>query len=203
MRIETGFRLGMPVESAWPVLIDLERVASCMPGVTVESSQDDYLQATMRVKVGPVTASYRATVAVESLDEASHTAVLRMHGQETRGPGTVEADVTAVLSPDGGGGASSSVSLTTDLDVTGKVAQFGGGVLSEVADRVLQQFAKRLEAELAAPTHVKEAAPAAPAAHVPEAVDIGPAVRGALASPLRLAGLGALLLVAFRLLRRR
>jgi carbon monoxide dehydrogenase subunit G len=202
MRIETGFRLGTPVESAWPVLIDLERVAPCMPGVTVESGQDDYLQTTMRVKVGPVTATYRTTVSVESLDEAAHTAVLRVRGQETRGPGTVEADVTAVLSPDGDG-ASSTVSLTTDLDVTGKVAQFGGGVMTEVADRLLQQFAERLEAELAPPAPEEPPAPGAPAAHEPETVDLGPAVRGALAARLWLVGLGALLLVAFRFLRRR
>src|SRR5262249_29451619 len=131
MRIVTGFRLGVPVDRAWPVLIDLERVAPCMPGVTVESSQDDFLHAMMRVKVGPVTATYRTTVEVESLDEATHTAVLRVRGQETRGPGTVEADVTAALSPDGDSGASSTVSLSTDFEVTGKVAQFGGSVMIE------------------------------------------------------------------------
>jgi carbon monoxide dehydrogenase subunit G len=203
MHIETAFRLGVPVDSAWPVLIDLERVAPCMPGVTVESSHDDYLHATMRVKVGPVTATYRATVAVESLDEVTHTAVLRVRGQETRGPGTVDADVTAALSPDGDGGASSTVALTTELEVTGKVAQFGGGVMTQVADRLLQQFAQRLEAELAAPVPEEAPAAAALAAQEPETVHLGPAIRGALASRLRLAGLGALLLVALRFLRRR
>ncbi|MBS1878097.1 MAG: SRPBCC family protein [Actinobacteria bacterium] len=146
MDIATGFELAKPVEDAWPLLTDLERVAPCMPGVRVESVNDDGLEATMRVKVGPVTVSYRTEIAIESLDEATRTAVLRARGREARGPGTVEATVTAVMS---GNGDHTTVDLKTDLAVTGKVAQFGGGVMTEVADRLLRQFAERLEADLA------------------------------------------------------
>src|SRR3954454_215392 len=101
MLIQTGFSRGSPVEEAWPMLTDLERVAPAMPGVKVDSADDEGLHATMRVKVGPVTASYRTLVTIESLDEAVHTAVLKASGRETRGPGTVEATVTAALRADG------------------------------------------------------------------------------------------------------
>jgi uncharacterized protein len=147
MEIATSFRLAVPPERAWPVLTDLERVAPCMPGVAVESSDDDGLQAKIRVKVGPVTAAYRTHIAMESRDDDARTAVLRATGRETRGPGTVEALVTAALKDEG---EATAVDLKTDLTVTGKVAQFGGSVMTEVADRLLQQFAARLEEELMA-----------------------------------------------------
>jgi carbon monoxide dehydrogenase subunit G len=207
MRIETGFRLGMPVDEAWPVLLDLERVAPCMPGVTVQSSENGRLHATMRVKVGPVTASYRTTVSLESADENAHCAVLRVSGREARGPGTVEAKVTAALT---GEGDASAVALATDLDVTGKVAQLGGGVLGEVADRLLQQFASRLEADLARPESGEVATPVpAPAASEiappieEEPLDLGQIAFHAVAAKLRLAGLAGLLVFALGVLRRR
>jgi uncharacterized protein len=99
----------------------------------------------MRVKVGPVQTAYRMLVRVQSLDEDARTAVLRASGRETRGVGTVDATVLAALV---GANGSTSVSLTTDLAVTGRVSQFGGGVLSEVADRLLAQFTEQLERDL-------------------------------------------------------
>jgi carbon monoxide dehydrogenase subunit G len=80
MLIETGFTLARPLQDSWALLTDLERVAPAMPGVTVESSDDEGLHAVMRVKVGPVTASYRTVVSIVSLDEAARTAVLRASG---------------------------------------------------------------------------------------------------------------------------
>src|SRR3954471_24076020 len=118
MQIQTGFSLPLPVEEAWPLLTDLERVAPSMPGVKVDSADDEGRHAPMRGKVGPVTASYRTLVTIESLDEAGPTAVLKASGRETRGPGTVEATVTAALRADGD---QTAVDLATDLAVTGKV----------------------------------------------------------------------------------
>jgi carbon monoxide dehydrogenase subunit G len=148
MLIETGFSLSAAPGDAWALLTDLERVAPAMPGVTVTSVGDDELQATMRVKVGPVTAAYRTTVAFAQRDEAAGTAVLKASGRETRGTGTVDATVTATLTPDGTGTA---VALSTDVAITGKIAQFGGSVISEVADKLLRQFAAELERQLATP----------------------------------------------------
>lgn len=149
MQIANEFSLGLPLEQAWPLLTDLERVAPAMPGVTVEGADGDDLRATMRVKVGPITVSYRTTVTLASVDEASRTAVLKARGGELRGRGTVEAEVTAVLRADGA--EATVVALTTELAVTGRVAQFGGGVMAEVADRLLRQFAVKLVTELEQP----------------------------------------------------
>jgi carbon monoxide dehydrogenase subunit G len=201
MRIETGFTLARPLEESWTLLTDLERVAPAMPGVTVESSDAEGLHAVMRVKVGPVTASYRTVVSIVSLDEAARTAVLRASGKETRGPGTVDATVTAHMAPEG---ETTAVQLSTDLAVTGKIAQFGGGVMTEVADKLLRQFADQLEEQLAAPAPAPapDAASAAPAQSEP--VDLGRMAGSAVlpkAAPA-LVGL-ALVLLALVLLRRR
>jgi carbon monoxide dehydrogenase subunit G len=215
MEITTGFELAKPLADAWPVLTDLERVAPCMPGVKVESADEEGLHATMRVKVGPVTASYRTLIALESLDEATKTAVLHATGKETRGAGTVDATVTAVLA---GNGDRTSVDLATNLAVTGKVAQFGGGVMTEVADRLLQQFASRLENDLASPlpsppaagdassNGAAEPAPRAPmdADTDPEPADLGSIAGKVLAPRLAIAALiAAATAIAIVLLRRR
>jgi len=202
MLIETGFTLARPLEQSWALLTDLERVAPAMPGVTVESSDDEGLHAVMRVKVGPVTAAYRTVVSIVSLDEAARVAVLRASGKETRGPGTVEATVTATMAAEGD--AATAVQLSTDLAVTGKMAQFGGGVMTEVAEKLLRQFADQLEEQLAEP------APAAATAGTPtppttaEPVDLGRMAGSAMlpkAAPALVAiGLAVLALV---LLRRR
>jgi carbon monoxide dehydrogenase subunit G len=220
MRIETGFRLGMPVEAAWPLLIDLERVAPAMPGVKVESADEDGLRATMRVKVGPVTTSYRTHVSLEAADESARTAVLRASGREARGPGTVEALVTAKLAERAG---ATAVALTTELAVTGKVAQLGGSVMGEVADRLLQQFAARLEEQLAghaddaqtraadadgAPALAADADGAPPRAAdaggaAPPPVDLGRLAGDALRPQIKAFGAGALLMLLLVLLLRR
>jgi carbon monoxide dehydrogenase subunit G len=203
MLIETGFTLARPLDESWALLTDLERVAPAMPGVTVESSDADGLHAVMRVKVGPVTASYRTVVSIVSLDEAARTAVLRASGKETRGPGTVDATVTAQMAPEGD--AATAVALSTDLAVTGKMAQFGGGVMTEVAEKLLRQFADQLEEQLAAPapTPPTEADGSAPPIQA-EPVDLG-RLAGSAVLPKAAPALVAigLALLALVLLRRR
>jgi carbon monoxide dehydrogenase subunit G len=201
MLIETGFTLARPLQDSWALLTDLERVAPAMPGVTVESSDDDGLHAVMRVKVGPVTASYRTVVSIVSLDEAARTAVLRASGKETRGPGTVDATVTATMAPEGD--AATAVQLSTDLSVTGKMAQFGGGVMTEVAQKLLRQFADQLEEQLAEPAAAADAGAPSPPVQA-EPVDLGRMAGSAVlpkAAPA-LAAIG-LALLALVLLRRR
>jgi carbon monoxide dehydrogenase subunit G len=209
MEIANEFSLGVPLERAWPLLTDLERVAPAMPGVTVEGSEGDELRATMRVKVGPITVSYRTKVVLASADETTQTAVLKASGRELRGSGTVEATVTAVLRPSGDTADATIVTLTTDLAVTGRVAQFGGGVMREVADRMLRQFAQRLATQLEEPvapaatssatssaSAPRPAAPApagAPRPAAPEALDLGAVAGTALlpSGPTTAAFLGA------------
>jgi carbon monoxide dehydrogenase subunit G len=201
MLIETGFTLARPLVDSWALLTDLERVAPAMPGVTVESSDADGHHAVMRVKVGPVTASYRTVVSIVSLDEAARTAVLRASGKETRGPGTVDATVTARMAPEGD--AATAVQLSTDLAVTGKMAQFGGGVMTEVAEKLLRQFADQLEEQLAAPETAADADASAPPIQA-EPVDLG-RMAGSAVLPKAAPALVAigLALLALVLLRRR
>ena len=156
MEIANEFSLSVPLDRAWPLLTDLARVAPAMPGATVTAVEPDGIRATMKVKVGPISVAYRVRVELVSADEATHVAVLRATGREARGQGTVEATVTARLRADGS--EQTAVALTTDLAVTGRVAQFGGGVMKEVADRLLRQFAGRLEAQVAEPAGGSDAA---------------------------------------------
>ncbi len=170
MEIANEFSLGLPLERAWPLLTNLERIAPAMPGVTVDGVTGDDLHATMRVKVGPIGVTYRAVVTVVSADPASNTVVLRANGQEARGSGTVEATITALLRPVEDDAERTAVDLVTDVAVTGRIAQFGGGVMREVADRLLRQFARRLEQQLVEQPELAElAAPAGAAASAAEA----------------------------------
>jgi carbon monoxide dehydrogenase subunit G len=195
MDIANRFALSLPIDEAWPLLSDLGRVAPLMPGVQVQAADAEGLDAQMRVKVGPVTASYKMRVTTASLDEAARTAVLRASGRELRGQGTVDATVTAVLASADG---RTVVELRTALDVTGRVAQFGGGMMKEVADRLLQQFADRLAAELAAPpavSHDDASAAADGATPAPQAATPGSAAAPAEPEPVDLGRVAAVALV--------
>jgi uncharacterized protein len=148
MDIATQFTLRLPPTEAFSLLTDLERVAPAMPGVELLEAGDDEVRATMKVKVGPVRAEYSMRVSLASQDPSALTAVLHARGRELRGQGTVDAVVTAALS---GGGDATVVSLNTAASVTGRVAQFGSGVMHEVAERMLREFADQIERDMSEP----------------------------------------------------
>lgn len=167
MEICSQFELPLPAPDAWRLLTDLERVAACLPGVTVEAADDHELRGLMRVKVGPISTSYKTAVRIAERDDAALRAVLEASGRESRGQGTANATVTATLAALDGD--RTRVHLATDLAITGRVAQFGRGAIGEVADRLLAQFVERLAAEgqngaAAADRDAEPAADAAPAA---------------------------------------
>jgi carbon monoxide dehydrogenase subunit G len=139
------FRVGVPVEQAWKVLTDVERIAPCMPGAQLQEIEGDEYRGVVKVKVGPITAQYKGAARFVEKDEAAHRAVLRAEGRETRGQGNANATITAQLDPDGDG---TKISVTTDLTITGRVAQFGRGVLADVSAKLLGQFADCLESKL-------------------------------------------------------
>jgi carbon monoxide dehydrogenase subunit G len=143
MELTNEFRVGAPVEQAWEVLTDVERIAPCMPGAELEGLEGDEYRGTIRVKVGPVTAQYKGGASFVEQDAGVHRAVLRAQGRETRGQGNARATITATLAPDGDG---TRVNLVTDLSVSGRVAQFGRGVLSDVSTKLVRQFVDCLEA---------------------------------------------------------
>jgi uncharacterized protein len=145
MELTNDFRVGVPVERAWEVLTDVELIAPCMPGAQLQEVEGDEYRGVVKVKVGPVSAQYKGAARFVERDEAGHKVVLRAEGRETRGQGNANATITAQLSPEADGTA---VSVVTDLTVTGRVAQFGRGVMADVSSKLLGQFVDCLENKL-------------------------------------------------------
>ncbi|MCX5358850.1 SRPBCC family protein [Streptomyces sp. NBC_00124] len=145
MELHHEFTVPVPVDDAWRALLDIERVAPCMPGATVEDYDGKTVNGSVKVKVGPITVTYKGTAVFEEQDEDAHRIVLIASGRETRGQGTARATVTGTLTEQDGGTA---VSVRTDLTVTGRPAQFGRGVMAEVGDRIIGRFAQNLAEQL-------------------------------------------------------
>ncbi|HEX4430946.1 MAG TPA: SRPBCC family protein [Frankiaceae bacterium] len=155
MQLENSFTVPASPEEAWAVLLDVERVAPCMPGATLTGHDGDNFQGTVKVKVGPIAVSYRGTAAFVDRDDATHTVKIDAKGRETRGSGTANAKINCKLTPDGDG---TRVEVITDLAITGKPAQFGRGVIGEVAGKVITQFADALAEEISSGTPTPAAA---------------------------------------------
>src|SRR4051812_48860373 len=147
MELTNDFRVGVPPATAWAVLTDVERIAPCMPGAQLQEVEGDEYRGVVKVKVGPITAQYKGAATFVERDEANRKAVLRAEGRETRGQGNANATITATLEPDGDG---TKVVVVTDLTVTGKVAQFGRGVMADVSAKLLDQFVASLESTVLA-----------------------------------------------------
>jgi uncharacterized protein len=149
MDFSNEFRVSLPVESAWELFNDVERLAPCMPGATLTGVDGDEFHGTVKVKVGPVTVMYKGVASFEERDAANRTVRLKAAGRETRGQGNAEAHITVRLAEDGDGDGT-QVSVETRLSVTGKVAQFGKSVMEEISRKLLGQFTTCLEDRLAA-----------------------------------------------------
>jgi len=145
MELSNEFTVAAPVDQAWAVLTDLERIAPCMPGAQLTEVEGDEYRGNVKVKVGPITAQYKGTARLESKDDANHVAVLKAEGRDTRGQGNASATITATLVPEGAG---TKVTINTDLTITGKVAQMGRGVMADVSTKLLGQFAESLERDV-------------------------------------------------------
>src|SRR6185436_10350846 len=163
MRLEQSFEVPVPLAQAWSVLLDVERIAPCMPGATLTGFDGAGFTGLVKVKLGPVVMSYKGTGSFVERDESARRVVIVASGQETRGSGGAQARVTAVLRPNGDG-ASTQVNVVADLDIAGKAAQFGRGMIAEVSAKLVKQFATCL-----AETIAKEPAPAVAEAPAPTA----------------------------------
>jgi len=146
MELTNEFRVGVPPSQAWKVLTDLERIAPMLPGAQLQEVEGEEYRGTVKIKVGPITAQYRGSATFLEKDEQAGRVVLKATGRDTKGQGNASAVITATMSPDGEG---TKVVVDTDLTVTGKVAQFGRGVLAEVSAKLIGQFVDALEADLA------------------------------------------------------
>jgi uncharacterized protein len=142
MQISDEFRVDVPLEQAWRVLLDVERIAPCMPGAQLQEIEGDEFRGIVKVKVGPITAQYKGAARLAEVDEATHHLTIEASGRDTRGNGNASATVLVAMRDDNGG---THVDIETDLNVTGKVAQFGRGIMSDVSAKLLKQFVDNLE----------------------------------------------------------
>lgn len=145
MKIENEFVVDAPVQQAWEAMLDLERIAPCLPGASIDEAADEEYQGTMAIKLGPISTRYRGTVRVEEADEAHYRAVLKANGQETRGQGSASATITSTLHEENG---STRVHVETDMQVAGRVAQFGRGIMQDVAEEMMDRFSTCVEQEI-------------------------------------------------------
>ncbi|WP_460998868.1 SRPBCC family protein [Streptomonospora sediminis] len=145
-QLNNRFTVPVPVGRAWDVLLDVERIAPCMPGATLESVEGDTMTGKVRVKVGPITVTYRGEAHFTEINSEERRVELHAGGKEARGTGTASATVTAALHELDEG--TTEVTVDTDLTVTGRVAQFGRGVMADVSSKLVSRFAENLAAEL-------------------------------------------------------
>ena len=145
MQLENSFTVPVPVDEAWRVLLDIERIAPCMPGAALDTVDGDDFTGRVKVKLGPINLTYQGKASFIEKDEAAHKAVIDARGKDQRGNGTAAAVVTATLAAEG---SITRVDVQTDLNITGRPAQFGRGVMTDVGNKLLGQFAEKLAAQL-------------------------------------------------------
>jgi carbon monoxide dehydrogenase subunit G len=167
VQLENSFTVPVPVDEAWKVLLDIERIAPCMPGAAVDSVDGDSFTGRVKVKLGPIQLTYKGNASFIEKDEKAHKAVIDARGKDQKGNGTAAALITASLAAEG---ATTRVDVLTDLNITGRPAQFGRGVMVDVGNKLLGQFADKLAGQLAAGDegHVDGLAAASPTATSPE-----------------------------------
>jgi uncharacterized protein len=175
MELDHSFTVPVPPSQAWDVLLDVQRIAPCMPGATVDTVEGDDVAGRLKVKVGPVSLTYKGTATFKDRDPADRSLLVEASGKEMRGSGTASATVRAALAPENGSDAVTLVTLHTTLNVTGRPAQFGRGVIAEVGSRLIDKFADNLAQQLASGPPAAEAAAEAPAAgEAPAAAESAP-----------------------------
>jgi len=156
MKINNEFTVSAPIQHAWETMLNLERIAPCLPGAAIQEEKDDgEYDGTMKVKIGPITANYKGTVKFEEVNEENHRAVLQATGRDARGQGTASATIVSTLQEESDG---TKVSVETDMKLTGRAAQFGRGIAQDVATKMLDQFASCLEEEITGGPEEGEAA---------------------------------------------
>ena len=141
MELNNDFEVSAPIEKVWEVINDVELIAPCLPGAQLEEVENDEYRGFVKIKVGPITAQYKGVAKFVEKDDSNHRVVIRGEGRDTRGAGNAAADITASLEPTEEG---TLVTVVTDLKITGKVAQFGRGVMADISKKLMGQFADNL-----------------------------------------------------------
>jgi carbon monoxide dehydrogenase subunit G len=197
VQIDSSFQVPVAVDEVWDALLDIERIAPCLPGASIDENRGDGEYAgSMRVKLGPISSTFRGTLRVAEADERARRSVIEASARDTRGQGAAAATITSTLEPEGEG---TRVAVRTDMKLAGTAAQFGRGVVDDVSQKLMAEFADRLADEIRHPSERAAAAPAdeeRPARH-DDVLDLTVASRDAVlrrAVPAA-AGLAALLVL--------
>jgi len=175
MDLHHEFTVPVPAADAWRILTDLERLAPCLPGAQLTEVEGEIYRGQVKVKVGPIVAQFKGQASFVTRDDTAYTASLKAEGRDTGGKGNAAATITAKLEPTGA--TSAKCTVDTDLNITGKVAQFGRGALADVSDKLLLQFVDNLNALIASGSGAAASAPAqsAPAQPAPAPAQPAPA----------------------------
>ena len=179
MQLHHEFVVPVPIEKAWEVLLDVERLAPCMPGAVVDEIRGDEFDGRVKVKVGPITQTYSGTARFIEKDETARRITIKADGREAKGSGTAAATILATMKE--AGEDSTTVNVTTDLAITGRAAQMGRGVMIDVSNKLLNLFVERLGEQIAGPPPAPEVPAEAPAAA--GATSNGAAAADAAAAP--------------------
>jgi uncharacterized protein len=145
MEITDSFRVSTPIDATWKVMLDIEGIAPCMPGAQLQEVDGDEYRGVVKVKVGPITAQYKGSARLAEVDEAARRIVIDASGRDTRGQGNAKATIVVTMTAEGAG---TKVDVATDLSITGKVAQFGRGVLVDVSSKLMGQFVENVERDV-------------------------------------------------------
>ena len=148
MDLNHEFIVNVPVKDAWVILTDLERIAPCLPGAQLTEVEGETYRGQVKVKVGPIVAQFKGQASFVSRDDIAHRAMLKGEGRDTTGKGNASAIITAQLEVVDA--QTTRCSVSTDLTITGKIAQFGRGALADVSDKLLKQFVARRNTRLLA-----------------------------------------------------
>src|SRR4051795_5989687 len=173
MKLENEFTVPASIDEAWALLLDVPRVAPCLPGATVEDGggDDGEYQGTMKIKIGPITASYKGTVKIQEANEASHSVAMRAQAKDARGQGTAAATITSTMQEVADG---TKITVVTDMRVTGPAAQFGRGVMQDVSAKLMTRFADCLAEQMQSSPDVETTAEPEPEAAPPATETLAP-----------------------------
>jgi carbon monoxide dehydrogenase subunit G len=187
MKLENEFTVPASIDQAWAVLLDVPRVAPCLPGATVEPDrgEEGEYKGQMKIKIGPITASYKGSVKIQEADEANHTVAMRAQAKDARGQGTAAATITSSMEEVADG---TKITVVTDMRVTGPAAQFGRGVMQDVSAKLMTRFADCLAEQMQTSPDVETTtepeaeAPAAAEAPAPAAEEEIPSASSGVSS---------------------
>ena len=180
MQLENSFTIDAPIEKAWEALNTPQTIAPCFPGATLTEYEGDSFSGTVKVKLGPISLTYKGKGVYKERDDAAHRVVIDASGRDSRGNGTAEATVVGTMTADGPD--KTAVTMVTDMKITGRPAQFGRGVISDVADKIIGQFASCVASKLQGEEAADASSSSEGSAPVPAAVSGSASAAGAASS---------------------